>query len=149
MPYRMIPERRILRLLDMTEITNDGCWLWRGCKTPGGYGHSSLNGKATVAHRVAYQLIVGPIPEGMDLDHLCRNRACVNPAHLDPVTRRQNLVRGVKARGCVNGHQYSKSGWSFVKRASGRIERRCKICHRARNKAAKAKKAQEAKASRC
>lgn len=78
-----------------------GCWLWHGavskCKG-GGYGLIYVGGKEVVksAHRVVYELERGAIPNGMDLDHLCRVRTCVNPAHLEPVTRKENLRRGLK-----------------------------------------------------
>ncbi len=83
-----------LRLFRRVERTDSGCWLWTGALN-GGYGriHHSP-GRVLYTHRAAYELLVGPVPEGMDLDHLCRNRACCNPDHLEPVTRRENLLRG-------------------------------------------------------
>lgn len=72
----------------------DGCWEWTGPKTAGGYGLFAQ----TSAHRAVYERLRGPIPEGLDLDHLCRNRGCVNPAHMEPVTRSENLRRGYTAR---------------------------------------------------
>ena len=85
------------------------CWEWTGYVAPGGYGRINVNGTPKVAHRVAYELMVGPIPEGLDLDHLCRNRACVNPYHLDPVTRQVNLRRSprVQVTHCPAGHPYA------------------------------------------
>lgn len=71
-----------------------GCWDWTGTKTDDGYGRVHTDAGMRVAHRVIYELLVGEIPEGHDLDHLCRNRACCNPQHLEPVTRRENLLRG-------------------------------------------------------
>lgn len=95
------------RLLSRIAVSSSGCWEWTGARRPDGYG--VLNGVR--AHRLVYEAKVGPIPEGLDLDHLCRVRHCVNPDHLEPVTRRVNTLRGegpaaVKARQthCVNGH---------------------------------------------
>lgn len=71
------------------------CWEWTaGTTGASGYGVFRANGKATTAHRWAYEQLVGAVPEGLDLDHLCRNRLCVNPAHLEPVTHRENCLRG-------------------------------------------------------
>jgi len=93
---------------------NSGCWLWDGSLRDG-YGLFRVEsyGRVTNAHRVAYQLCVGPIPEGLILDHLCRMRQCVNPAHLEPVTNSENIARGEtgitnrsKTR-CPAGHPYT------------------------------------------
>lgn len=75
----------------------DSCWLWQASLDGKGYGQ--INGGRTPtrmmrAHRVAYELVIGPIPDGLDLDHLCRTPRCVNPDHLEPVTRRENTARG-------------------------------------------------------
>ena len=75
-----------------------GCWEWQGSMVENGYGVVSVNGANIKAHRRYYEVLVGPIPPGLDLDHLCRNRACVNPDHLEPVTRSVNLIRGNKGR---------------------------------------------------
>lgn len=87
------------------------CWMWTGA-TNRGYGiYHPHRGQRARAHRIAYELVVGSIPDGLTLDHLCRNRACVKPAHLEPVTSRENILRGegISARNarkteCIHGH---------------------------------------------
>jgi len=85
-------------LRSRVEVDEFGCWNFTGGlsnTTPGkGYGRMSINGRMHYTHRIAYEALVGPVPEGLDLDHLCRNRKCCNPEHLEPVTRRENLMRG-------------------------------------------------------
>ena len=73
------------------------CWPWLGAKNPKGYGRIKADGgrRTLQAHRVAYELLVGPIPDGHHLDHLCRNRGCVNPSHAEPVTPKENIGRGL------------------------------------------------------
>jgi len=93
-----------------------GCWLWVGALLrSGGYGAVRWNGGAARAHRVAYEELVGRIPEELELDHLCRVRCCVNPEHLEPVTHAVNLLRGVgtaiqikrNKTHCPRGHEYN------------------------------------------
>lgn len=140
MPYRTIPENRRARFMARVEISSNNCWNWCGPLNKGGYGLSSIDGKRTLAHRAFWLFDQGPIPDGMDLDHLCRNRNCINPAHMEIVTRSVNLRRGFEARGCKNGHPFNGDDFSIVNRSDGSTERRCKICHRARNKKEKRKK---------
>lgn len=90
------------------------CWLWTG-SLRGGYAQYWLDGKPAVAHVVAYTDIIGAVPQGMQLDHLCRERRCVNPAHLEPVTQRENILRGAsivaqqaKRTHCKYGHPLSQ-----------------------------------------
>ena len=117
-----------------------GCWEWTASKTSEGYGKIFLRGRNVRAHRLSYVLLVGPIPEGMILDHLCRNPSCVNPAHLEPVSHRTNCLRGVSpaARNaakshCANGHEFTSENTSWVSHR-GRPERRCLTCHRERQR---------------
>jgi len=87
---RLTPDERFWPKVDR----GGACWLWTGALYVNGYGaFRGPDGRTIRAHRFAYERVVGPIPEGLDLDHLCRVRACVNPAHLEPVTRAENLRR--------------------------------------------------------
>ena len=78
----------------LAPVTESGCWLWLGELNRNGYGRLSVGGRRAMAHRLAYELLVGPIAPGLVLDHLCRVRCCCNPAHLEPVTVRENTHRG-------------------------------------------------------
>src|SRR4051812_32733455 len=104
------------KLLADRHLLNEetGCWEWQMSKTPGAYGQVWHEGRMQVAHRVYYKVCVGPIPEGLVLDHLCRNPGCVNPDHLEPVTQRVNVMRGdavtrinATKTHCVHGHELS------------------------------------------
>lgn len=84
----------------------DECWLWPGAKYRAGYGQIGFNGRRQPTHRVAYELHVGPIPDGLALDHICHERACFNPAHLEPVTHEQNMQnRGGLDANNTSGHR--------------------------------------------
>ncbi|MFB8071098.1 HNH endonuclease signature motif containing protein [Streptomyces californicus] len=113
--------------------TPDRCWEWTASRTRGGYGLFGLPGKTALAHRLAYELERGPIPAGLDLDHRCRNRVCVNPWHLEPVTERENALRGegptaLNARKtvCPEGHPYDE----YETEPNGSRRRRCSQCRR-------------------
>lgn len=77
---------------------NTGCWLWKKAKTEDGYGLVWFQGRVCRAHRHFYEQNIGPIPDGLEIDHLCRNRDCVNPKHLEPVTGKENTRRGANTR---------------------------------------------------
>lgn len=103
------------RLLDkVMPVPECGCWLWLGSTNGNGYGNFSYQGRTRNAHRVSYELHYGSIPEGMEIDHKCRMRCCVNPAHLEPVTHAENMRRSPDAAPavyrnkthCPNGHPY-------------------------------------------
>lgn len=112
--------------------SSDECWPWTA-GLAGPYG-SFYDGRAnTKAHRIAYQLVKGEIPDGLQIDHLCRNRLCCNPNHLEAVTSRENTLRGfgssaVNARKthCINGHPFDEAN-TYVQRQNHRDCRACKI----------------------
>ena len=127
----MIPERIAKKF---TRPSDTECWVWTASGNHGGYGYVSFNGRQQVAHRVLYQILVGPIPEGLTLDHLCRNRRCVNPAHLDPVSNRENILRGTsrsalraKQTHCKYGHPLS--GENLKLKGTERVCLTCKRRH--------------------
>jgi len=110
----------------------NGCWLWTGAKNDGGYGQLRTNGLTQYAHRLAYETFVGPIPDRLQIDHLCRTRLCVNPAHLEAVTQRENIMRGVSPTvahaaktHCINGHPFDEEN-TYIRPDKG--TRQCKRC---------------------
>ena len=105
------------------------CWLWLGGKTGCGYGAFWLNGKTHLAHRISWMLAGNVMPEPLCIDHLCRNRSCVNPGHLELVTIGENLRRGKAViLSCPKGHPYDES--NTYKRPSGTRSRGCRECRR-------------------
>jgi len=110
----------------------DTCWEWTACKSRG-YGQINIDGKLKLAHRVVYELLVSEIPKDKVIDHLCRNKACVNPKHLEVVTQRENTLRGIgptarlaKRTHCKNGHEYTAENTTM----SSIHGRRCMQCNR-------------------
>lgn len=112
--------------------SRDECWPWLGTMMSNGYGELTLRQSRWVAHRLSFTLMRGDIPPGMTIDHLCRNRRCVNPHHLELVTLQENVLRGIgptavnaRKTTCVRGHQFDGAC-----RTHGKIYRYCKTCHR-------------------
>src|ERR1019366_5456905 len=117
-------------------MSESGCWTWTGSLDKDGYGKSWQEGGSYRAHRASYEFFVGPIPAGLTIDHLCRNRACVRPDHLEPVTNGVNIMRGigvapvnVRKTECPSGHAYSGANL----RIEG-TERLCRTCQNARRR---------------
>jgi HNH endonuclease len=129
------PETRLARLVDRS-AGPDGCWNFLGALVCG-YGSFRLGSRKVKAHRYAYELWgAGSVPPGLTIDHLCRNRACVNPAHLEAVSMRDNILRGTAppallaaATACPNGHPYTEAN---TERYRGK--RRCRTCRLARTR---------------
>lgn len=117
-----------------------GCWIWTGSCTSSGYGQFPIGAKKKYkAHRWGYELLVGPIPEGLVLDHLCRNIKCVNPEHLEPVTQAENLARGAnrwvlqrRSGKCMRGHDLTDDNVYVVPAKPN--SRACVTCTRERRK---------------
>jgi hypothetical protein len=120
------------RLAANMEVEGE-CWVWtRYRNARGGYGRISVGGRLATTHRSAYELLVGPIPEGMTLDHLCRNTACFNPDHLEIVTVAENIRRGTQGWNmrirthCPRGHEYTpETTW-----IGNKNDRHCRACAR-------------------
>lgn len=119
-----------------------GCWLWTAAVQSGGYGQFRWDGRHQLAHRVAYERWAGPIPDGLNIDHLCRVRSCVNPSHLEAVTQRENVARGTgpsaisaRTNHCQRGHEFTPEN-TYIHPRDG--IRECKACRRGREAALRA-----------
>lgn len=133
-------EHLLARVQRSVTVVESGCWEWKDCTNEHGYGLFRLAIKGedhnVKAHRMAYIGAKGPIPDELSLDHLCRNRKCCNPDHLEPVTHQENCLRGVSPHAmnaqkthCANGHEFTPENTYFLKSKPGRLNgRACRIC---------------------
>lgn len=130
----------VARIDQKIQPASNGCWEWTGTRSRKGYGQIRwIDNKYAPAHRLVYTLLVGPIPDGLQIDHLCRVRHCVNPAHLEAVTSAVNTARSPIAIAAVNsrkthcpsGHPYSGENL-YVRKSDG--ARICRECSRAHNR---------------
>ena len=121
------------------------CWEWQGARRDHGYGHLQVDGRWVGAHRLAYELTIGPIPDGLVLDHLCRNPPCVRPDHLEAVRQRENLARGntvvasaLTRTHCPNGHPRTPANTVM-----DQGKRRCIPCRQVQNRRTTARRRAE------
>ena len=111
-------------------VHESGCWEWTGAHNNNGYSCFAIEGKSQLAHRVSYTYLVGPIPVGLTIDHLCRNKSCVNPEHLEAVTGAENNRRAAVAiTHCRRGHELAGENLQIKHRARG-DQRVCATCNR-------------------
>lgn len=137
------------RILSLVAAGPNGCWIWAGSVNNVGYGYISVGPRTdkrnVLAHRASYEQFVGPIPDGLVIDHLCRTPRCVRPDHLEPVTQQENVLRSpiaIAARyaartHCNNGHEYTPENTEINRRSDNpeKTYRRCGACRRDRVRA--------------
>ncbi|MCH9037475.1 MAG: HNH endonuclease [Chloroflexi bacterium] len=134
--------KQMQRFWKKVRVRDDSCWEWLAHISPEGYGRFTFNRSFGYAHRFAYETFIGHIPSGMDIDHLCQNKWCVNPNHLEPVSRQTNAQRGntgihqrMKTH-CPKGHPYDEQN---TYRPPGKQQRQCRACANDRSRARAAK----------
>jgi hypothetical protein len=117
----------------VSQTGESDCWEWEGTRNPKGYGRLAVGRTSVPAHRYAYELLIGPFPPGLVSDHLCRNRGCVNPSHIEPVTNRENILRGrtlpaenIKRTHCKRGHPFDEANTYITSKGA----RDCRACKR-------------------
>lgn len=135
--------RTFARFQSKYVVQDDGCWQWNGAKVGHGYGVLGVEVGSRLAHRLSYEHFKGPISEGLTIDHLCMNTACVNPDHLEAVTNQVNNSRGssmsamhARKTHCPQGHEYTSAN-TYMHRGS----RHCRACHVIRERYRKQRKA--------
>lgn len=140
-PYRRNTAEKFWMFVDKSNGPN-ACWPWRRPLKPNGYGQFKLEGLNWGSHRLAWVLTNGEVPDGLVIDHLCRNRGCCNPAHMEPVTNAENVLRGIGVTAqnaamthCAQGHPLTGDN---MRRVGAKKQRSCVTCVRARARAAKA-----------
>jgi hypothetical protein len=128
-------------------VIDDGCWEWIGRHDSNGYGTYRLGARnqPRKAHRIGYELFVGPIPHGLTLDHLCMNKGCVRPSHLEAVTHLENVRRARVVYGprthCRQGHEFTPANTATYHPKDRYSYRKCRTCVAAQNAARAARKA--------
>ncbi len=126
-------DKTLARFVSKINVLPNGCWEWTGNRAPNGYGRFWWNGQKGLAHRFAYETYIGPFPNGTEADHLCRNRACVCPEHLEAVSRSENTRRGIAGQlgiMCKQGHFMDERNTYTDPRG----HRDCRACHNQRSK---------------
>jgi hypothetical protein len=140
---KFAPYERVTRFARKVKVLDSGCWQWTGnCHPDNGYGRLWFDRHDDrLAHRLAYEWSVGPIPVGLVIDHLCRHRSCVNPDHMEPVTSAVNTMRGVgigpinaAKTHCLRGHLFDFENTYVVRMRNGNTGRSCKECSRIRKR---------------
>lgn len=132
-PFPVTGRRTVERFWNKIDICGpNDCWLWTASTQSRGYGQFYLAGTVVLAHRLAYELVVGAVPDGQQVDHLCRVLRCCNPSHLESVTQQENILRQytyARTQPCKRGHSADDRFY----RADGRSE--CRLCVRERDRA--------------
>lgn len=117
------------RLVGKYRVDADGCWRWTGAISTNGYGRIQVDGECGYAHRVSYEAHVGPIPPDMTIDHLCFEKTCIRPDHLQPVSNTENIRRYAQTiTHCPQGHPYSTVNTYLYWDKQGRPHRICRTC---------------------
>ena len=123
------------RFLGRIRVSDNNCWEWTGTKSKYGYAVMEINYRQVRCARFSYGFFIKPVPTKLQIDHLCRNRICVNPIHLEAVTARTNILRGIGVsalnilkKHCKSGHQFDESN-TYLSTEKGNIRRTCRKCH--------------------